>query len=497
MWRQRSTPRAIQHGMPMFTAALAAVTVLLAGCGGTSSAPAGAASGVYVTTATQWSSEHPGPTYTTVSALAPDSGKIRWQHREEWDPYHGGYGGAVIVGGVLYMVGDTNITSTDVSKLSGVLLALRASDGHQLWRTEVGSLAARPIVDGATIYISAEKLAGNAAFTKEVYALNAGNGSVRWKTEIPNTRTISDNLVLGQGRLIIGSSQLCFDSCSAAYLSALDTATGRIAWQQSWSGNFTIEPPTVDGAAVYVYIPGYGEVNGQPRGGFLALSVADGHQLWRSLDLDGSYVVSGGMVYTEKSISPPNPSRPDLQQYAVIALDGMTGAQRWQTPVGADIFPSVSAVQDATVIVRAETPNPQASQTNSPYLDVVSALNATSGKLLWRAPQNAYEIGVTATSGTLYLSLPSTHIGGQGYVAALDAATGSVLWREPVGPANAVPGEPGFGVIAPDAGSLFCVVSGGVASSGLLYGVRTSDGHTLWSANLSASGAFDGVTIIP
>jgi outer membrane protein assembly factor BamB len=483
----------------MCAAALAAAMALLAGCGaGAPSATTPAAvAGVYVTNITQWSSEHPGVTYITVSALAPDSGKIRWQHREEWDPYHGGYGGAVIVGDVLYMVGDANTTSTDPAhSLSGFLIALRASDGGQLWRTEVGALASRPIVDGATIYVSAEKLAGKDGFAKEVYVLNAGNGSVRWKTEIPNTRTISDYLVLSQGRLIIGASQLCFDSCSAAYLIALDADTGRIAWQQSWEGNFTLQPPVVEGAAIYVYIPGYGEVNGQPRGGFLALSVADGHQLWRSLDLDGSYVVSGGMVYTEKAISPPNPSRPDLQQYGVIALDGATGTQRWQTP--ADIYPAVLAVQDGAVIVKAELPNPRASQTNSPYLDVISALRTTDGKLLWRAPQNAYETWAAATAAAIYLSLPSAHIGGQAYMAALDTTTGNILWRQPVGPANVVTGEPGFGVTAPDAnGGLFCVFSSGVASSGPLYGVRTSDGHTLWSANLSASGAFDGVTIIP
>ncbi len=393
----------------------------------------------------------------------------------------------MIVGGVVYMVGDTNTTSQDPTHpLSGMLLALRASDGSQLWHTEVGTLASRPIVDGATIYISAEKLAGKAGFTKEVYALNARDGSVRWKTEIPNTNTISDNLVLSQGRLIIGAPQLCFDSCSAAYLFSLDAATGRIAWQRSWEGNFTIEPPLVDGGAVYVYIPGYAEVNGQWRGGFLALSVADGHQLWQTLDLEGSYLVNGAIVYTEKSLSAPNPSRPDLQQYAVVALDGATGAQRWQTPT--DIFPAVLAVGDGRVIARSQIPNPQASQTSSPYLDVISTLRAADGKLLWRAPQNAYETGVMATSGTLYLSLPTTHIGGQDHVAALDAATGSMRWQQPIGNSS---GPPEFGVFAPTGGNLFCA-----AAAGILYGMRTSDGHTLWSANLSASGNFEGVTIV-
>ena len=78
-------------------------------------------------------------------------------------------------------------------------------------------------------------------------------------------------------------------------------------------------------------------------------------------------------------------------------------------------------------------------------------------------------------------------------MAALNAVDGNVLWRQPIGPAHPQTGSgpPGFGVVAP-AGDRFCVVEGGV-----LYGIRTTDSHTLWSADLSASRALEGVTIMP
>ena len=98
---------------------------------------------------------------------------------------------------------------------------------------------------------------------------------------------------------------------------------------------------------------------------------------------------------------------------------------------------------------------------------------------------------MTAAAGTVYLILPPTHANGQYYAAALNAADGSVLWRLPVGPASSsAPGPFDFSVAAP-AANLFCVVAGGV-----LYGIRTTDGYTLWSADLSASGALEGVTIV-
>lgn len=476
----------ISRGGALCAAMVSCILVgLLAGCGPGSSSPApgGASNGVFVATATRWSSEHPGATYTTIFSLAPDTGKVRWQHREEWDPYHRYVGQPVVARGVVYMVGDTNTTSTDPAHpLSGMLLALRTSDGHQLWRTEIGALASQPVVDGNAIYVSAERLAGTSDYSKEVYALDSRDGSVRWKTEIPNTRTISDSLVLSQGRLYLAASQLCFDSCDAAFLFALDAGSGHILWQQTFSGNVTIQPPIVGDGIVYARLPGYGA-------GFFALSAADGHQLWQtSAD---NVLVSSGVVYTDKVIGPLNPQRPDLQQYVVVALDATTGEKRWQTPTG--FFPAVLAIASNEVIVRSEIANPQASSTDSAYLDVLQGLNVADGKQLWRAPQDAYESSVTSAGGTVYVTLPPSHLNGQHQAAALDAANGSVLWRQPVGSANPSSAGSGLvdhGFIAPS-DTLLCVLS-----ADMLYGIRTTNGHTLWSANLSSGGQIVGVTIV-
>jgi outer membrane protein assembly factor BamB len=451
--------------------------------------------GVFVLAVTRPSEAHPGPAYETLSFVAPDTGKVRWQHREEWGSFipNGNGDGPVVADGVVYMVGGTNTTSTDRAHLpSGMLLALRASDGQQLWRNDIGALASRPVVDGDTIYITAQHVIDKSGPSKTVYALNRRDGSVRWKTEIVGTGTLTDSLTLSHGRLFLSASQFCFDSCNAAYLFALDTANGHIIWQQKYEGNVTILPPLVDGDAVYARIL-------DSDVGLHALSAADGHQLWQdpadSLFTSGKdYLVGGGMVYTDKVTQWAEAAHFTPLKYAMVALDGMTGAPRWQTPT--DLNPAVLAVEGDRVIIRSEAKNPHASPTTSLYVDAISALRASDGQRLWSVQQDAYGGTAVSAGAALYTTLPpptvTPALDGKQEIAALRTADGSILWHQTVNPANP-PSRSGvndLGIVSP-AGNLICIFSGGI-----LYGMRTTDGHTLWSANLSSSGNIQGATIV-
>ncbi len=473
---------------------------LLAGCGVTTASPARTTParttpGVFVLTANTPSGAHPGPAYTTLSFVASDTGKVRWQHREELGSFfpNGNADAPVVADGVVYMVGGINMTSTDrAHPPSGMLLALRASDGQQLWRNDVGTLASRPLMDGDTIYITAHHVVANSGPSKTVYALNRRDGSVRWKTEIVGTGTVTDDLTLSHGRLFLSASQFCFDSCNAAYFFALDTANGHIIWQQKYEGNVTILPPLVDGDAVYARIL-------DSDVGLHALSAADGHQLWQdpadSLFTSGKdYLVRGGMVYTDKVTQWAEAAHFTPLKDAMVALDGMTGAPRWQTPT--DLNPTVLAVEGDRVIIRSEAPNPHASQTTSLYVDAISALRVSDGQRLWSVQQDAYGGTAVSAGAALYTTLPPPTISstpeGQLEIAALRTADGSYLWHQPVKLANSLArsGANSLGIVSP-AGNLICVFSGG-----MLYGMRTTDGHILWSANLSPSGDIMSATIV-
>ena len=126
----RGRVRCVEHGWRLGFA-VACLAVLLAGCSSSSQNHAGVTTGVFITTATSWKSAQPSvPVYITVSALALDSGVPRWQHREEYSPYHQPTS-VTVSNGVVYFAADTNTTSTDPKHpISGDAIALRAGTGN-------------------------------------------------------------------------------------------------------------------------------------------------------------------------------------------------------------------------------------------------------------------------------------------------------------------------------------------------------------------------------
>src|SRR5262245_49841308 len=76
----------------------------------------------------------------------------------------------------------------------------------------------------------------------------------------------------------------------------------------------------------------------------------------------------------------------------------------------------------------------------------VVALDAKTGKVVWKTPIEKWENGYTITSaplyyeGMLYIGISGGEFGVRGRVTALDAKSGQILWRAYTLPA---PGEPG------------------------------------------------------
>jgi outer membrane protein assembly factor BamB len=469
-------------------ALLAALLVaLLAGCGGASRTHAGDATGVFLTAVTHWSPEHAAqPVILTLAALALNSGAPRWQHREEYSPYHGPTD-VVVSGGVIYLVADTDTTSTDPAHPeSGVLLALHADDGSQLWRTEIGTLASSPLLDGDTVYVTAQQIAGQAGDTKIAYALDARDGSIRWRTPLPNTSAVEDSLALSRGRLFVASSQICFDSCNEADLFALDAAGGQLLWRQAVAGNITALPPLADGDQVYFGVQGYlGEDSHTSTCPLIAYSAGDGHQLWRrdSATCSG-YLAANGLVYTADGAG-ADPTHPNAGSYALLALDGATGALRWQTP--SDPIPRPLALQGARLFAQAEVP--YVATGGSGFLDELTALDAATGKVFWKTPLGATHVTAQVGDGAIFVGIPPAASPGQDSFAAFDAAAGSQRWHEPIGPADAAGYSPGL--IASHGDLLFAFAGG----EPRFYAVRAGDGSLAWSYAIPAGNTMQSLVV--
>ena len=227
----------------------------------------------------------------------------------------------------------------------GQMLALDIDSGKTLWAFTPKRLSSKsnsyfgghltsPVVVDGTVFVGAGK---------EVYALDAASGTVRW--EFDAKEYISSSATAADGRIyisdfdafyaidqktgkqiwsypttmtlyfapVIGGQTVLL--ASGAQLVALDTVSGQQRWTTSLPGGDVI-PSAVQGARAFV----------KSTSTMYALDLASGKQLWQVHDLnyislpavagDQVFVISGSGVSTSLS-----------------ALDAGTGHSTWTLPV--------------------------------------------------------------------------------------------------------------------------------------------------------------------
>lgn len=115
---------------------------------------------------------------------------------------------------------------------AGELIAVRATDGHVIWRQQLGAIEFRPALDGDLLI--APLVDGN------VVAADVQTGAVRWKCDLKSSPT--EPFVVG-GRVYVGTANKWFYS--------LHASNGRIDYR--WNvGAVVMGRPAVDQRHVYV-----------------------------------------------------------------------------------------------------------------------------------------------------------------------------------------------------------------------------------------------------
>ena len=269
----------------------------------------------------------------------------------------------------------------------GVIEALDAATGRLRWRRELGTeLNGAPVVDGATVYISASVLhtenqqaptesglvaaldtqtgavrwqraldappgmVASAAgrvylimseqFAAHALALNANDGSIAWDytSDAPLTRggdaensASSAPLVVG-GRVFVEATERAADGSGQLKLVALDADNGHVAWQRQTQG--IAATPAVNQGGDTICLSDY--VSEQDTSDILGLAVADGAQRWSVTAMPG--IVSGCAASGESFYLTQRAS--DMKSGTVFALNSQDGKQLWKTataaPVAAD-----------------------------------------------------------------------------------------------------------------------------------------------------------------
>jgi outer membrane protein assembly factor BamB len=300
------------------------------------------------------------------------------------------------------------------------LVALKGSDGKQRWSYNNGTdYIFSPVLDGDTVY---------AGTHHGILALSASDGKVRWRYQAS------------------GAGQ------------AVKVVNGVVY------GVF----PIADSHNSYDQSTNYGEV--------FAINAASGKLLWRSGTIKG-YLgrVSDGLVYLDDTFLNAQDDK-----HAVIALDAMNGSVRWHYQLSAPLLGvAVVDVADGQAYLRADTGTNQ---------DALVVVNNSDGSVRWRFPQRGaahVEESGTANGVVTVISDDGQGRGHFNVVYALNASNGQVLWRKQLQ-------ENSIDARLLNQGTLY------LAYQSSLYALNASTGAITWHTKLQVfDSAFPVIPLTP
>jgi outer membrane protein assembly factor BamB len=281
-----------------------------------------------------------------------------------------------------------------------------------------GSLTGTPIVTDGVVYL--QDLGDN------VYALALATGKLKWEYQVsPKIVEGGPNGVAVAGGVVYG------DTMSTVF--ALSARSGKSIWVDkdllnAGQGTFGIQPQVANGRIYLASSIGTG-----PSGGvLLALSASTGKLAWRFntilrgspsqfgaggawetplIGSDGSVTFGTGNPYRTASQAIAHPSA-QLYTDSEVNLDAATGKLRWYYQGVANDFMD----HDMQTSPIAATINGQPAVIGGGKMGVVYAMNASTGKLIWRTPvgehSNSDNYSLEAMEHKLTLTAPYTILPG-------------------------------------------------------------------------------------
>jgi outer membrane protein assembly factor BamB len=387
----RGIPRPGGHPTPTATQSPASSTATPTTIPPQPAAPAG----VYVTTP------------DTMFLLSLSTGAI--QHR-----YPVSVGMPIVANGLVY--GNYASPGT-VSTREFAVVAVSASSGTLLWRTQTANALMQLSLAGGTLYGSTGGT-GTGAGSATFYALRASDGGVLWTYHAFNVLTPP---VIADGIVYLFDQP---ENASRQHLHALRASDGSQLWDTPLPqacGNEHGE--IVDQGKVIVACGGPDDMAQGGSTSVMALNASDGTLVWSSMTsglVSGLAAGSGLVFYTLCCKNAAGAIASGL-----YALDETSGAVRWQVP-NAGSWP----VFDSTTVYTGVGSN-------------LAAFSATDGTVLWTYSEANQRIELAApgvvAGGVVYQILNEQ-------VVAISAANGTLLWRSPT-VQNQQPGVSGLAVV--------------------------------------------------
>jgi outer membrane protein assembly factor BamB len=236
----------------------------------------------------------------------------------------------------------------------GFLVALDAATGNELWRFRGPPSESSTLLVGGVLYFG--------AWDNRIYALDVHTRKVRWSYATDGE--IDSSPAYSRGTVYIGTN--------GGSVYALDARTGRLRWRFPGGREFFYATPTVAYGRVFI---------GNTDGTVYALGARTGNVLW--VQRVGTYVYTsaaawGRLIYVGS-----------YDGY-FSALDAATGDVRWRWEAPAAVH-GAPTVMDGLVYFSSCSDcalNPSRYVKNGPR--GTYALDARTGRLVWRDPAGTY-----------------------------------------------------------------------------------------------------------
>ncbi len=279
----------------------------------------------------------------------------------------------------------------------GAVVSLDPVTGNERWRVDIAeSPWSNPVIDRGVVYAGIGSLvSGRSA----VYALDAATGDQLWRADITNPSlpaTPVDGLALGGGRLYVNRGD--------GVVLALDAATGEERWRAQL-------PKPQRGAPVYenelVFI-----ATGFDGAEIFAMSASNGDRVWM---VEHPENPATGAAVLDGTLYVP------FDGGDLVAYDAATGAERWRVATGlraadqtSGPSPGLPLVTGGTIYVTSNGWSGSATE----------ALDAVTGAQEWLSPIGEFSGSAPALAEGVLLVGSDT-----GELVGLDAASGAELWR--------------------------------------------------------------------
>ena len=291
-----------------------------------------------------------------------------------------------------YTVTISNLIGSVVSEPAAIIVS-RLPVGNKYWESLIGAyVSSSPAIgsDG-TVYVGSDD--------GKVYALNGATGAKKW--EFLTEGGVSSSPAIGSdGTVYVGSDDY--------NVYALNGATGAKKWEFLTGGWVGSSPAIGSDGTVYVgsvilgvYVGGDWEGGG---GKVYALNGETGAKKWEFL--------TGGYVNSSPAIGSDGTVYVGSMDKKVYALNGATGAKKWEFLTGEGVSSSPAIGSDGTVYVGS-------------YDKKVYALNGATGAKKWEflTGEGVSSSPAIGSDGTVYVGSSDKKL------YALNGATGAKKWE--------------------------------------------------------------------